>query len=69
MTKKCSVCGRTMSGEECGDERVCDECAGYCDMSDTSCEMCEVVDCHRALGLATLADVAYGTQREWSEEA
>ena len=55
--KWCSVCKRTMSDDECGDEfpeeRVCDKCAGYCDMSDVPCEVCEVIDCHRASEFAT----------------
>jgi len=61
VTARCSECDDEL-WPQTDKERVCDKYAAanrvrddkftpdpeYCDMSDTSCEMCEVVDCHRA---------------------
>jgi hypothetical protein len=56
VEKKCDVCGRVMTDDECGDEfpeeRVCDECAGitcdYCDEVATSfCDVCLASICDK----------------------
>lgn len=62
MPKKCSVCGRVMTEDECGDvfddERVCDGCAGICPVCQSNLVDGVCIDTHKVVLMLTNAQIA-----------